>query len=1503
MPWIRENSFLKSRNFWMGVVIALLFVSSGVLVAPLAKRGYYRWSANRYVRLAAESYASGDMGRARDNAQSAMGINPWNAEAIRIMAKSLEVSSPREALQWRHHLERFVRGDLENTLALARDAVKNGAVDAAEHEVDALRPADRNSAPYHDVAARIALAKRDVPGAAAHWTEALRLEPREDEYRLSLAALQVKYGTAEPRAAALEVLKALIEKPAMRLGSLRAMIDYAVKRGDDAQAKELAKTLASDPKAGFEDKLLRLATLRALNDPDATPLLLELREASIPKPEELYQLLAWMNQNNLALMVTEWVGGMPEPVVSTPPPAVAIAEACARTSEWKKLKLLLERAHWGNIESVRFALLSRALLRLDDTAGSDTAWKASLDAAAGNADLLESLAKTATDWEWKERAEEALWKLSVHPRCPRWALDALRAWSSQRGDAVQLHRVSSVLSQMDPAGVAARNDVVFFGLLIRSKEGGLHERADAIYRENPADALAAVIHGLSLYERARVDEAVALMETLRPSQLREPQAARYYGLFLVASGQPEKAREYLELGAAGAVMREEAALLALAKMGSSGESADFLRQLNVTAVSNRDDFSDLVGRMIERGLAPLVSAWAVTVDRKLVSRPPLCVAVAEADAKAMEWQRLKDATQSGSWKQLDYLRGAFLSRALDRLGDSGGAALAWKEALESAKKSPDDLDSLAKTAMAWGWPDKAEAALWELSAYDNCPRWALDALWAAASKRGDSAQLYRVSRLLAEMDPRSIVARNNAVALSLLTRGGDVSSNELAEALYKEAPADAEVVTTYGLSLYLGGRSEDATAVMRSLTLVQLSQPRPAFYHGVFLIAGKQAEEAGPYIEIGTKRLLLPEEKELLAMAKLGSSAESAVHLRELNDAVSSPENLAKLITHLIGSDFAPLVSGWSVGLAPDIASKPPACVAIAEAHAGATEWARLREMTASGSWGQSDYLRSAFLSRALDRLNDASGASQAWKAALDAAQKNPASLEALAKTVLNWGWEQKAEGVLWRLAGDPFCPRWALESLWKISIRRRSASELFQISRLMPGADPKRERSRNNAVALALLTHCNDTAAREFAGLLYRETPANAALASLHALSLLQQDQRAAALALMAPFKAEGLRELRSAFYCGVFLTVAGQAEQADEYLAIAGRGKLLREEEAAMALAKIGASAETAASLRQLNETAASKPEELPRLVMEMAGRDLAGLVSAWSVSLAGEAGFKLPLRIALAETHEKAQAWKRLKEIAESGLWGRLEYQRNAFLSRALEQTNDIKGAALAWKAALDAAQKSPDAMDSLAKTALRWGWQDRAEDVLWKMSAHERCPRWALDALREAAFKRGSAGKIYEVSKLLAKADPKSVAMRNDVNFFGLLSRSADAGLHESAETARRENPANADAVTAHALSLCERDRADEAVAAMETLKPEQLREPRIARYHGIFLTAAGRAGEAKQFLQIGASVPLLREERTLLALASPGLSADSAKVLRQLDAAVPKPQELRGSRRS
>jgi len=67
----------------------------------------------------------------------------------------------------------------------------------------------------------------------------------------------------EVHAAGLQELQGLSEKSPRRLAILRLMLGDATARGESPRAYALAKTLASDPQATFQDKLIRLATLRA----------------------------------------------------------------------------------------------------------------------------------------------------------------------------------------------------------------------------------------------------------------------------------------------------------------------------------------------------------------------------------------------------------------------------------------------------------------------------------------------------------------------------------------------------------------------------------------------------------------------------------------------------------------------------------------------------------------------------------------------------------------------------------------------------------------------------------------------------------------------------------------------------------------------------------------------------------------------------------------------------------------------------------------------------------------------------------------------------------------------------------------------------------------------------------------------------------------------------------------------------------------------------------------
>ena len=842
-------------------------------MGPRVKRRYDHWSASRFAERAADFFEKKDYNHALLDARSALELNRQNFLAIRVIAETLEAVGSPDAIEWRRQIDQIDPGNVENTLAWAKDAFQAGDFDVADRLLTGMKPQDRGTPEFHDIAARVAMGKADLRAAEAHWTEAARLAPNESQYRLNVATLRLQSRTPQIRADAIDEVKMLAGIAEVRLQSLRTLLADATENGEIKRATELADTLAADPSATFADQLTRLATLRKMDDPRSAALLPQLRDSVVSKPNELFQLLDWMNRRGLALLVSDWSRTLPAEVTSKPPVCVALAEAYGRSLEWGKIEALVRGNSWDALDFLRSAYMARVLARSDDQVGSTSAWNAAVILARKSPENSEVLAKIALDWGWNAKAREVLWGLSSHERCPRWVLDALWATSFKRGETAELLRLTKQLAKIDPKNLAHRNNMVFLGLLLRTKEVTAHEMAAALYRENPGDPNVIATYGLSCFQRGLAKEAAALIETVNPEQLHEPGTARYYGIFLAGSKKADQARIWLELGSKGDMLPEEKALVLGARVSSSSESAVYLAQLNHFATSKPDELDERITWMNAHDLAPLVSTWATSVDSAVTANPKISMAIADAHGRALEWNRLKDSTADGTWGELEYMRKAFHARALDRLNDGVGSEAEWKSSLEAANDDPQALETLAKCLKTWGWLQKSEDVLWKMADRPDCPRWMIDSLWEVAMQEGDSAQLRKASKLLAS-EAKGLRARNNAIVMALLIRHNESAMWELAESLFAESPTDAGLASIRALSLHQQGRAEEAKAMMKSFTSAQLGESRNAFYYGIFLTLASLGEQAKDYLDIAATRVLSVEEKALVTRA--GIVAKSA---------------------------------------------------------------------------------------------------------------------------------------------------------------------------------------------------------------------------------------------------------------------------------------------------------------------------------------------------------------------------------------------------------------------------------------------------------------------------------------------------------------------------------------------------------------------------------------------------------------------------------------------------
>lgn len=551
------------------LIAAILGIVGGILVWPRAVNRFHQWNSRRHARTASEFFAKGEFRHAILSATKALENNSADPDATDIMAKSLDAIGSPVADQWRARLDALRPGDAGNLLARARTALTTNGVESAEQMVNRLAPAERNGAAYHALAGAIAMEKRDVVSAETHLAEAARLEPADVRHQVNLARVRLKSRTPGARAAALDALQELRTKPPASLEAVRILLSDALAHGGASAAGELADALVADPRSTFNDQLTRLGALRTIRDPRSGTYLLELRDAALPEPANLYALLIWMNGHELSLMVGEWVRFLPPDLLSKPPVCIAVAEAYSQAGDWAKLQEFTGTSTWGELDYMRRAFLTRALDRLGEADEATQEWTAAVAAARSHADAMERLAKIALLWKWDRRAEEIMWPLASGPQCPRWVADYLWKTTMRRGETAKLQKLSAVLAKLDPKGLAARNNYAFLSLLTRTDEGDPHRVAESLHREKPDSALIASTYALSLFQQGKAEEAVAVMSAQKPEDLRQPQVALYHAIFLLGAGQKEKADEFLKLSADGPMLPEEKALLDRVKVAAA----------------------------------------------------------------------------------------------------------------------------------------------------------------------------------------------------------------------------------------------------------------------------------------------------------------------------------------------------------------------------------------------------------------------------------------------------------------------------------------------------------------------------------------------------------------------------------------------------------------------------------------------------------------------------------------------------------------------------------------------------------------------------------------------------------------------------------------------------------------------------------------------------------------------------------------------------------------------
>ncbi|MEO8440065.1 MAG: hypothetical protein ABI540_07570 [Spartobacteria bacterium] len=295
----------------------------------------------------------------------------------------------------------------------------------------------------------------------------------------------------------------------------------------------------------------------------------------------------------------------------------------------------------------------------------------------------------------------------------------------------------------------------------------------------------------------------------------------------------------------------------------------------------------------------------------------------------------------------------------------------------------------------------------------------------------------------------------------------------------------------------------------------------------------------------------------------LNDPAFTAALSRLESESAQSAEKAVKLVNWMNTHGLALLAIDWSKRLPPEMLGSVPLRFALADAYVRLRDWQALKVVLQRGGWERGEPIRRAFQAKVARETGDDIDFEKKWLAAVAAAENDPARLNLLQTIAFQWNWPEKGVAVLWMLAENPNAQRDALQALYRYYAGQRDTTGLFRALSRLVAVMPDDPAVRNNFAQISLLLKAETFRALGMARDLYETHPNEAAFASTYAFALYQSSDLQGALKIMSQLTREQLHDPSVAAYYGIFLAAAAQNDAASEYLELAGKAKLLPEEE----------------------------------------------------------------------------------------------------------------------------------------------------------------------------------------------------------------------------------------------------------------------------------------------------------------------------------------------------
>lgn len=319
-----------------------------------------------------------------------------------------------------------------------------------------------------------------------------------------------------------------------------------------------------------------------------------------------------------------------------------------------------------------------------------------------------------------------------------------------------------------------------------------------------------------------------------------------------------------------AALEDRLQRLDVLKRAGSDELSAFMAATEARFATNAPAVYGITSWMIANQFTDEALAWLKSLPEAVREQQPVSLAFTDCLFARENWTGLEKYLQTRDWKDLEFLRFAYLSHAADKTDMTVAAEAHWRSAIREAGDKLSALTALLSLAEKWGKKDDSEEMLWRIGGRFTEEKWAFRELERRYFIAGNTLGLNKVYAAQLASHPNDRILKNNLASTSLLLRTKLTEAHQLALEVYTEDATNVIAASTYAFSLHLQAKTAQGLAVLEKFPPEQLLRQPVALYYGVLLCAAAKTDQARPYLEVAAKsRSLLPEEKSLLADCKL----------------------------------------------------------------------------------------------------------------------------------------------------------------------------------------------------------------------------------------------------------------------------------------------------------------------------------------------------------------------------------------------------------------------------------------------------------------------------------------------------------------------------------------------------------------------------------------------------------------------------------------------------------